>query len=481
MIRLNHFIFTPNSRKILFFSFLLAYYYLVAYLIVKNFELAFFISLLPFSFLFSKKESVYFVIIYVFTVGFFSRYLNVLPEKSLWLTDMALAVLFLTNFSVRRIAKHKSDLIFLALFLFSSFLSVVLNEKLSLQTFVGMRRSLYPFIFLIVLALTIRSKNDWNELLKYLFIVVMIQPLFCFLEYFAVIFMKQTLSPIMYENYVPSLMDAASGTFGRGNAGVLSIFLLMYLVYLIFHDKYYRQSRNNIKYLYIMSPLLITFSGGALFMLPFVVIMIIFLYQQNISKKIFLYIPGAILAVYLVFNVATYFAYRTQAKLSTLNQFEYVKRNLSFNRLTTSHKGFVNRFGAIQIASDIAISSKGGILFGLGPGMFSKSVLAGTSLIAGKAIAFYKHITSSNFFVRGIAEYGLFGVAIIISYILHLLYVSFKKGTSLEIYKGIFGVLLIFLISSAYIEGWMNRQLGTFIAIIAFEIKFIGTNEKKIS
>jgi len=477
MFPLKYFTSEEGIRKIICFSILLGYSLLVSQLIVRNYELALALSCLPFFYLLLKRESIYFAIVYVLTIELFSRYFNVLPEKSPWLVDLMLLALLVTNFSVSRLMKYKQDLIFLALFLFSALLTVILSGNFSLLNIVGMRRALYPFLLLIVLFLTIRDIKDWNRLLKVIYVVVMIQPVFCFLEYFVVLLINQKLRPLMYEGYVPAAIDSATGTFHHGGSGVLSVFLLMYFSFLIFHEKYCQRSGNYFKYFYILSPLLVTFSGGALFLLPFVIFLIILLYRENISKKILMYIPVALLAVFFIFNSATYFAQRTGVRIATLDQFKYIKRNISFDRLTMSNKGFVNKFAAIQIAVDVARDSQGGLLFGSGPGLFSKSILAGTSATAAQFIAYFEGITSSNFFVRTGAEYGLAGVTIIVSYILYLLYVALKKSYTIEIYKGIFVALLIFLLSSFYIEGWMNRQLGTLFAIMAFAIRFLGTNE----
>lgn len=477
MFRLKYYTSKEGIRKIIFFSIMLVYCTLVSQQIVSNYELGLVLACFPFFYLVLKRSSICFVTVYVLTIEFLSRYLNVMPEKSPWLSDLLLLSLLVTNFSVTKLMKYKKDLIFFILFLFSALITVVLNGDLSLLNIVGMRRSAYPFLLLIVLFLTIRDMKEWNSLLKYIYIVVMAQPAFCFLEYFVVTSLNQKLRPLMYEGYVPMGLDSATGSFGLGGSGVLSIFLLMYFSFLIFHEKYHQRSENYFKYLYILSPLLVTFSGGALFLLPFVIFLIILLYRGNISKKILMYIPVALLVILFIFNSATYFAQRTGVRIATLDQFEYVKRNISSDRLTMSNRGFVNKFAAIDIAVDFARVSQGGLLFGSGPGLFSESKLTKTSAKAAQFIAYYEHITSSNFFVRAIAEYGLAGVSIIISYILYLLYVAFKKSYTIEIYKGIFVALLIFLLSSFYIEGWMNRQLGTLFAIMAFGIRFFETNE----
>lgn len=438
---------------------------------------------LPFSFLVLNRDTIFFTVTFVFVVEVFCRYYNFLPEKTAWLSDILLAVVIVTNFSSIKFSDRKKILLFFILFILISISSIIINNNLSILNVVGLRRALFPFLLYWALLMAIATTQRLNLLHKFLYRIVLLQPIFCLAEFMIMMFFRNNIKGLMLNGYTPIVIDAACGTFGFGSSGVLSIFLLMYVPFLFFYEKEKNIQFNKLKYLYITSPLLITFSGGALALSSIVLVLVLLLSGQKLYKTIFVYAPIASLILGGIFLGSTFFLKKSGVQLATLNQFEYVTSKLSFDSLTRGNSeergAFVGQFGSILIISRLASQSEGGIWFGMGPGMLSRtSITEQSSTTTYLANRFSNtELASSNFFTRTLAEYGLAGVLCIVGFCCSYIYLAIQKMSSMpNLYKGLFISTGVFLVSFSYVEGWMNRQLGALFIILAFTVDFFKTN-----
>jgi hypothetical protein len=432
---------------------------------------------LPSVFLMLKRETIYFIVAFIFTIEVFCRYYNFLPKNIVWLTDIFLPILIVTNFSIAKITKvSKKVFLFFCIFILTSIISIIINECLSWLTVVGLRRAIFPFLLYWALLMTISTTQDLNRLHKLVYKIVLAQPVFCLVEFVIMLAFRNSVKGMMSDGYLPIVIDSACGTFGHGSTGTLGIFLLMYIPFLFFYEKENNIEFNVRKYLYISSPLFIIFSGGSFALLPVMLLLILLLSGHKIHKIFFVYIPVTLAYLLVVFQGATFLIEQTGTTLQISNQFESMISKLSITSLVhgaSERKGvFVDHVGSIIIATRMASRSEGGIWFGMGPGMVSDtSITKNSSTSEYFKNRFSNQIASSNFFARSLSEYGVVGVLCIVVFCLSYM-IPIKISSLSNINRGLLISVSIFLASFGYVEGWMNRQLVTIFVIIVFTVDF---------
>ena len=463
-------------NNIIFWLLLLICAFALPYLIVSGkTSVAIIVSLIPILITVIKNDIFVHLITLILTMDVVTRYFNFLPEITIWIVDIVLLVIVLTYSKSILCQKLELEIIFIVLFLSVSLISCILNGSSFIFLLIGLKRALFPFLLIMFLYGIYDRGVKYEKIYKTLYCILLIQPPICLIEFFLLKIYGTNLAGIMWNGYVPAIIDSASGTFGAGGTATLSFFILLSFLFLRFSDKVGDVHLTFIKSTYILSPLLITFSGGAIVALPFVLLTVLAYLERDFVKKLFINMPLAFLLFVLILTISTMFMRQTGAtELNSLDVLEYVEYHLSLDRLNAvNDNGFVDKFGSIKLAWNSAKQSDGGILFGSGPGTLSSSVLAGdtaTSTQFNKGFT-NTELASSSMITRTLGEYGVLGILVIFVYIAIYIYKSYSDFGNNNISKGLFFLLILFAVSSLYVESWMSRQLSVIFAIAILTIK----------
>jgi hypothetical protein len=251
--------------------------------------------------------------------------------------------------------------------------------------------------------------------------------------------------------------DFVTGTLPRGSSGAFALFLMSMISMLLGFSIYKKRTILFLSSLFLLIPFLLTLSGFSFFFFPFA---FLFILGKNISFQLgrrFAYLLLICIAFIITIEASSW-VIGYNLRYSLLNPERHVERQ---SEPIEESKG-TGRLASIRYVYDYIKSHPYGLLFGMGPGMWSESYFSQytSTLFAGTTASHANQIAAT------MSEFGILGLLLFLLMIFKIYMINnrFFSNTKDPFWKstsfGFNGVILIFLVGSLYITIWHSDVLA---------------------
>ena len=401
------------------------------------------------------KSGIIILIVSVFLLDWLEKSFSLLPRQITWLEDVT--ILLLLTRSMTLVVLHKEvrrtplDLLLLA-FLGVGLLSTLLNSVSPAVAILGMRK---PLKFLLLFYIILYSNFDeqfFRTTLKTLLIIAFLQIPIAIAEFLV-------WTPELGESLGSGMgeFDFVTGTLPRGATGILALLLLSTMSFLLGFSLYTKQSKYFWLSLLFLIPLPLTMSRFSFFLLP---VLFLYLIRKNptylfgmrlvYTTSLSLFFIGIVLFASIVANY--------DLKSYLLNPHLVVQKQ----SLSIEETGESGRIGSVQYIYDYLKAIPNGLLFGVGPGMWSES--------------YFSHYTSrlfettsashANQYAATMSEFGLLGLFLFLLMVFKIYQLNnhFFQNAEDPFWKsisfGFSGMILIFITGGIYVPLWHSDALS---------------------
>jgi hypothetical protein len=398
------------------------------------------------------NSSIVLLLMFAYIFPLMYDFLSLMPYRSKWISDVIFLVMtiFLFTYKQRnilmlfRIRHFRIFSIMILMLLISHYLSYFFNGSSTIMFVLEIRKYLYFFILMVLLLLS--AQTSYESKTEILFSkIINIQIFIIPLQYIA--FIAIDYSGILVDQVPYNYLDIASGTFGAGKTGVVSVFLVLYYFYKQVYDK-------KIRNILILIPLVFTFSGGGNVLLLLAVISVVLYTDRKRAASIFKYTVSIIALLVLIQLIGNY-VWKTDYIGKNVD-YALKKVQLILFEKNEMHGSDLSRLGGIKYLSRHTEYP----IFGNGPGLFKSSRTLNIEAVSFQSLGDVRKSGFTSLFI----DSGYFGLIVLFSYIGYIV-IKCYLHSSQEI-RRISGVLLLFGISTFYIPNLYNDSIMYFIIFV---------------
>lgn len=410
--------------------------------------------------------------ILVYTVDWLADWVKIVPKEFTWFIDLILIIYLIRFFLLfprlhtrKTPAVEKWIWVILAFALFSA----IINQISPTTTLIGLRVSL-KYLLLYVILYSFDFSEKFNKGLIYLqFAIALIQ--------IPVVLIEFKLVPV--KSY-----DIITGTFGRGGTGILPIFLLGWIGFLI--AKMLEERRLRLKYFIIIIlfciPPVLGESKAFFFTL---MLLIVFMMRSEWRKRLGLTVAIAVFGA-LLFVGADYVLVKTGYWKEGRNPVTYITRidEVIEKDLEEPVGIYFGRLYRIKHSLRFATANPRAFFFGYGPGTATASFF---TAYESPTVRYFKTwgISSDRMtFPWMIVEYGIVGTLLffIPLFLLYrrsqILYRS-DRETYRILASGFQGLTFVYIFNLFITAVVQSDQIGYFYWVIAVFITQLSYIEEK--
>jgi hypothetical protein len=403
----------------------------------------------------------------VYSFDWFSSYLKIVPREFTWFTDFTVVILLVRHLLLLpRERLHPLSITekwIWGLLVFAIF-SALVNQTPASVALIGLRVSLkYLLLFVVLCSLDFRE-NYWRGLLYLQFAIALIQI---------------PVSAIELKFHPPreiDFWDLMGGTFGLQGTGVLSVFLLGWIAFLIA----IMAERRRLKFWLLLSILLLCIppvlgEGKAFFFV--LVPLTLFMLRREWIKRPALALTIGVFSFLLILGV-DYILVKTGYWIEGRNPITYVthfgdiiEKDLRTPSATVSERG-AGRFYQTKSGFRFATSDPKAFFFGHGPGNATESFF---TPYQAPSVQYFKNwgISSGAMSLPWmLVEYGMMGTLLLLApffflyrraQILHR-----SENESHRILASAFqGLTFLFLVDLFITATLQSNQIGYFYWVTA--------------
>jgi hypothetical protein len=314
-----------------------------------------------------------FALVILAFASYFSDWLafwvKIVPPSFTWFIDLILVIFLVRYFflfpSLRARPAMRAELWIWILLLFSV-LSVIVNQVPMAVATLGLRVSLKYLLLFVVLSSIDFSEKFARRLLYLQFAIALLQIPMVLLEFRAA--PTSTWDP----------WDRMGGTFGLNATGVLAVFLLGWIAFLIAMMVEQRRVRLRLLFLILLLTIPPVLGEGKAFFIVLIPLTLFMLRREWMRR------PGLALTIglfaFLLFIGVDYILVRTGYWISGRNPITYIthlggiiESDLTSSPTTVARQGGAGRFYQAKSAFALASSSPQAFVFGFGPGTATRS------------------------------------------------------------------------------------------------------------
>lgn len=380
---------------------------------------------------------------------------NILPREATWLTDVLIAIvvgrmLFLLPWRKDRVRKLEW---FLAAMVGFAVLSTILNGN-SLTTFAAGLRLGFRYVFLFLAAVYLDVSPTWIR--RYAFFLI------------GIALLQAPITIYQFSVFRWKDPDLITGTFGRGQTGLLALFLLCTAAYLI--ARILERGRVPLRYLFVIAIMSIppVLGSGRIYFL-FLPLLVLFMIRAEFLRRPLVTLLIATTSI-AVFVGADFLVTATGgAKAGESTTYRFMKRlpRVFGHEIAVAQAGGFGRTDRYMAAMNLMARTPKNIVVGEGPGAITGLVVA------------EHHSSKARFYARWglssisamsvpwlLVEYGYLGLALFLG----LLWLIYRRAKYLrnsdDMQMRVFGRLLealtlVYAVGTLYSSVWQMDSAST--------------------
>lgn len=387
------------------------------------------------------------IFVSVFLFDWLNRSFFIVPRQITWIKDIAIFLLFLRAIPVvirrHRLVRTPIDLPVL-LFLLVGIISTFINHTPPIVAFMGFRKAL-KYILLFYILVNIGFDGVFlKKIIKAFIIIAFIQIPFAIVEYLMWHPSLMNLGPAMGQ------WDFVTGTFPRGGSGMLSLYLISIICFLIAYCLYANWSKlKSIFYSsLLLIPLPLAMSRASFIFLPFV---IVFFLLRNIRRHLV-----TKFSYFVLFSLMFWGTVKVTYSLTGYDLMNYLTNpQRAFQMQAGPRAGETGRISSIQVVYNELLNRPYGPALGVGPGGWSESYFSSYTGNIYQKFSF--DVSGRNQIASTLSEWGILGLIVLFLIILQiyrmnsiLFTVSTDKFWRVISY-GFSGIILLYVMSTLYV------------------------------
>jgi len=338
--------------------------------------------------------------LFVYLVDWLALWVQVVPREFTWFIDLALVILlaryflFFPRLRVRPVSATEKWIWGLLVF---AIFSAVINHVSTTVMLIGLRVSLkYLLLFIVLYSMDFGEKFN-KGFLYFLFAIALVQIPVALVEF--------TLVPAK----ALGLWDLITGTFGHNNTGILGVYLLGWIAFLVAVMLEKRRVKLGLLFLVVLlavPPVLGEVKAFFIVLIPF----ILFMLRREWRRQPVLSLAVGVFA-FLLFAGVDYILVETGYWKAGRNPITYItsvgkviERDLEGPRGTD-----FGRFLMMKNAVNFATSSPQTAIFGFGPGTATRSFF---TAYESPSVTYFRNwgvSSDSQSLAWVIVEYGFLG------------------------------------------------------------------------
>jgi hypothetical protein len=350
-------------------------------------------------FLFPRLALV-FLALFVYFVDWLALWVQIVPREFTWFIDLTLVILLARYFMlfprlrVRPIPTTEKWI--WALLVFAIF-SAVINHVSTTVTLIGLRLSLkYLLLFIVLYSMDFGEKFN-KGLFYFLFVIALVQ--------IPVALIELTLVPAK----ALGLWDLITGTFGHNNTGILAVYLLGWIAFLVAVMLEKHRVRPGLLFLIILlavPPVLGEVKAFFIVLIPF----ILFMLRREWKRQPVLSLAVGAFA-FLLFVGVDYILVETGYWKAGRNPITYItSMGKVIEKDLAGPRGMdFGRFLMMKNALRFATSSRQAAFFGFGPGTATRSFFTSYEAPSVKYFRNWGISSDSHSLAWAVVEYGFLG------------------------------------------------------------------------
>jgi hypothetical protein len=406
----------------------------------------------------------------VYFLDWFSFYIQVLPREFTWFTDFVVVILLLRHLvllpRVRMRPVSTVEKWIWGLLLFVIF-SALVNQTPASAALIGLRLSLkYLLLFIVLCSLDLEEK--FCRGLLYL--------------QFAIALIQIPISALELKFHPPREFDPwdlMGGTFGLNATGVLAVFLLGWIAFLIatmVEQRRLRLGLLGLILLFHIPPILGEAKAFFIVLIP----LILFMLRREWLKR-----PGLALGIglfsFLLFVAVDHILVKTDYWISGRNPITYImkmrsviERDIETSRpwISGPGEGRAGRFYQAESGFHLATSSPQAFVFGFGPGVATPSFFTAQQ---SPSVQYFKNwgiSSGATSLPWMLVEYGVVGTLLFLVplFLLYrrarILYRSERESHRI-LAAGFQGLTFLFVVNLFVTATLQSEQLGYFYWVTA--------------
>jgi len=421
------------------------------------------------------QAGIWTIFISIFLFDWLNKTFFIVPRQITWLKDVAILLLFLRTVPVvirrHKLVRTPIDIPVL-LFILIGIISTFINHSSPIIAFMGFRKALKYILLFYIIVNAGFDEQFLKKIVKAFIVVGFIQVFFAVSEYLL---------------WTPSLLnlgaamnkwDFITGTFPRGGSGVLSLYLISIMCFLIAYLIYGgNKKRKTLFYLFLLFiPLPFAMSRAAFIFLPFV---IVFMLLKNIGRHFIIRFSYFILFSLIFFGIVKITPFLTGYDIMAYltNPQRMIQMQ---NKYSDINPG---RISSIQIICNELLNKPYGSILGVGPGNWSESYFG--SYTGSIYQQFSLDFSGINQIASTLSEWGILGLIVLFLIILQiyrmnsiLFTISNDKFWRIISY-GFSGIIFLYVMATLYVPIFYSDAGAFFFYSLAGSICIMKSNQRK--
>lgn len=421
------------------------------------------------------QAGIWTVFISVFFLDWLNRTFFIIPRQITWLKDVAIFLLFLRTVPMvirrHKLVRTPIDLPVL-FFVLVGIISTFINHSSPIVAFMGFRKALKYILLFYIIVNTGFNEQFLKKIVKAFIVVGFIQVPFAIVEYLLWNPNLLALGPAM------NRWDFITGTFPRGGTGLMSLYLISIMCFLVAYLIYGgNKKRRTLFYLFLLFiPLPFAMSRASFIFLPFV---IVFMFLKNIKKHFV-----SRFSYFVLFSLIFLGVVKITYPLTGYNLMNYLSNPQRAIQMQSKYsENNPGRINSIQIIYDELSNRDYGVILGAGPGQWSESYFGNyTGNIYQK---FSLDFSGINQVASTLSEWGILGLIALFLIILQIYCMnsSFFATTKDDFWRvisyGFSGIIFLYVMSTLYVPLFYSDAGAFFFYTLTGSIFIMKNNQKE--